>query len=310
MSETNNKYSIYPIQHKELWDLYKKCVDNLWLPEHIELADDRKDFDRLSEGDWYFIKMVLAFFNQADGIVNENLAARFYREATKSEARAFYSFQMWTETVHAETYSRMLEAYVTDEAERERLFNAIENIPAIAKKAQWALKWLDSQESPGLRLIAFAIVEGLFFSGSFCAIHWLRKRGILPGLCRGNDAISRDEASHCEFARIYFHSEGHKVSEADFRKIMMEAVEIEREFVTESLPVSLIGMNAKLMAQYIENVADTLTVEFGFKPIYNSLNPFEFLLLQGVETKINFFEGRSSEYRQLTDRKIGFDEEF
>lgn len=307
---SNNKYSIFPIQQHELWDLYKKHVSSLWLAEHVDFADDLKDFKKLTEEDWYFIKNVLAFFNQSDGIVNENLAARFYNDVEMPEARAFYTFQMWTETVHAETYSRMLDLYVKDEKEKSKLFNAIENIPSINKKAKWALKWIGSQEDFAKRLVAFAIVEGVFFSGAFCSIFWLRKRGILPGLAKANDYISRDEALHCEFAVTLFKTMGLKIDPAEFKKIMTEAVAIEREFVTESLPVDLIGMNSKLMAQYVEFVADRLCVQFGFPKIFNVENCFTFMETQGMENKSNFFERRPTEYQKVMDRKIGFEEDF
>jgi ribonucleoside-diphosphate reductase beta chain len=307
---SNNKYSIFPLQQHELWDLYKKHVSSLWLAEHIDLVDDRKDFDKLSPEDWYFIKHILAFFNQSDGIVNENLAARFYGDVDMPEARAFYSFQMWTETVHAETYSLLLDEYVSDENEKALLFNAIENIPSIAKKASWAKKWIDSQDDFAKRLVAFAIVEGVFFSGAFCSIFWLRKRGLLPGLCKANDYIARDEGIHCDFPIALMRVMNLKIDRATFCEIMMEAVEIEREFITVALPVSLIGMNAKLMSQYIEFVADRLCLQFGFAKIYGSENPFSFMEMQGLENKANFFERRPSEYQKNTDRKIGFDDSF
>jgi ribonucleoside-diphosphate reductase beta chain len=307
---SNNKYSIFPLQEHGLWDLYKKHVSSLWLAEHVDFADDRKDFDKLSQEDWYFIKNILAFFNQSDGIVNENLAARFYGDVTLPEARSFYSFQMWTESVHAETYSRMIDVYVKDEEEKNFLFNAIENVPSIAKKAQWAIKWINSQDDFAKRLVAFAIVEGVFFSGAFCSIFWLRKRGILPGLAKANDYISRDEGLHCDFAVALFKTMNLKIDNEDFKAIMTEAVAIEREFITESLPVDLIGMNSKLMAQYIEFVADRLCVQFGKAKIYKAENPFSFMELQGMENKANFFERRVSEYSKSTDRKIGFDDDF
>jgi ribonucleotide reductase beta subunit family protein with ferritin-like domain len=307
----NNKYSIFPINNHKLWDLYKKHVSLFWLAEHVDLADDLKDFPRLSDDDWYFIKNILAFFNQSDGIVNENLAARFYNDVNLPEAKAFYSFQMFIETVHAETYSRMLDVYVKDEDEKAKLFNAIEHVPGVQKKAQWALKWINSQEDFAKRLVAFAIVEGVFFSGAFCAIFWLRKRGILPGLAKANDYISRDEGLHCDFAVALFKEMKLKMSQEEFKRILTEAVAIEQEFVVDSLPVDLIGMNSRLMAKYIEFVADRLSVSFGFTPVFNTANPFDFMNMQGMSQKTNFFERRVSDYsKSMGDRKIKFDEEF
>jgi ribonucleoside-diphosphate reductase beta chain len=308
---SNNKYSIFPIQNHVLWDLYKKHVGLFWLAEHIDFADDLKDFSKLSEEDWYFIKNILAFFNQSDGIVNENLAARFYNDVNMPEAKAFYAIQIFMETVHAETYSRMLDIYVKDEAEKARLFNAIENIPAVKKKADWALKWINSQDDFAKRLVGFAIVEGVFFSGAFCSIFWLRKRGLLPGLAKANDYISRDEGLHCDFAITLFKQMGLKLDAKEFKSIMMEAVAIEQEFVTESLPVGLIGMNAKLMSEYIEFVADRLCLQFGYDKIYCTANGFPFMEMLGMENKSNFFERRVSEYSKSIDkREIKFDDEF
>ena len=308
---SNNKYSIFPIQNHVLWDLYKKHVSLFWLAEHVDFADDLKDFSKLTQEDWYFIKNILAFFNQSDGIVNENLAARFYNDVNMPEAKAFYSIQMFMETVHAETYSRMLDIYVKDEKEKALLFNAIENIPAVKKKADWALKWISSQDDFAKRLVSFAIVEGVFFSGSFCSIFWLRKRGLLPGLAKANDYISRDEGLHCDFAITLFKEMGLKLEESEFKAILMEAVAIEQEFITESLPVDLIGMNSRLMAKYIEFVADRLSSQFGYGKIYNTENPFDFMEMQGMENKTNFFERRVSDYSKSIDkREIKFDDEF
>ena len=308
---SSNKYSIFPIGNHVLWDLYKKHVSLFWLAEHIDFADDLKDFGKLSQEDWYFIKNILAFFNQSDGIVNENLAARFYNDVNLPEAKAFYAIQIFMETVHAETYSRLLDIYVKDEDEKAKLFNAIETIPAVKKKADWALKWINSQEDFAKRLVGFAIVEGVFFSGAFCSIFWLRKRGLLPGLAKANDYISRDEGLHCDFAITLFQQMGLKLDEKEFRAIMMEAVAIEQEFVTESLPVGLIGMNAKLMSEYIEFVADRLSLQFGFGKIYGTANGFSFMELQGMENKSNFFERRVSEYSKSIDKRdIKFDEDF
>jgi ribonucleotide reductase beta subunit family protein with ferritin-like domain len=252
----------------------------------------------------------LAFFNEADGIVNENLAVRFYKDVSLQEARAFYTMQLATETVHSETYSFLIDTYVTDPQEKEKLFNAIANFPTIAKKAQWGLKWLESQESFTKRLICFAIVEGIFFSGAFCAIYWLKKRGLfLEGLSKANEFIARDEGLHWEFAASLFKNLGLKIEQEEYESILREAVEIEKEFVKDALPVSLIGMNADLMCQYIEFVADFVTTEFGLKKVYNAKNPFDFMELISLKGKNNFFESRTTQYQKATDRKISFDED-
>lgn len=305
-----NKYSIFPIQHPKLWDAFKKHQAAFWTAEELDFGQDLADLKRLTPEQLHFITHVLAFFAQSDGIVNENLAARFYTDVDLPEARAFYSMQMLIETVHAEVYGLLIDTYVPDETEKNRLFNAIETVPCVQKKAAWALKWIDSQESFAKRLIAFAIVEGVFFSGSFCAIYWLRKQGLLPGLAAANDLIARDEGLHWTFAVDLFAQLGLKIDEADFQAIMKEAVEIEREFICDALPVSLIGMNKELMSQYIEYTADRVSQRFGFSKIYKTENPFDFMRTMDIEIKTNFFEARVTSYQKPQDRNLNFDTDF
>lgn len=301
---------MFPIEFPKLRKLYVDHSSNIWFPDHVDLTDDAKDFDKLSANDWKFVKLVLAFFNEADGIVNENLAVRFYADTDIVEARQFYGYQIFNEGVHSETYSKMIQEYVKDDKERKQLFNAIENLPIIAKKAKWALDWMSSKESHAKRLMAFSVIEGVFFSGSFCAIFWLRKRGLLPGLAKANDYISRDEGAHCEFAVELFKTYKYKISTEEAHKMFKEAVDIEKEFVTDSIPVDLIGMNSRLMGQYIEFVADRLLTQFGYPKLWNSTNPFPFMEAQGMENKSNQFERVVTEYAKALDTKISFDDEF
>jgi ribonucleoside-diphosphate reductase beta chain len=264
----------------------------------------------LSKDEIHYITHVLAFFAQSDGIVNENLAVRFYSEVDIPEARAFYADQIQREAVHAWMYSLLIDTYVKDPIEKQRLFNAIESVPAVKKKAEWALRWIDSQDEFVKRLVAFAVVEGIFFSGSFCAIFWFRKRGLLPGLATANNWISRDEGMHWEFAVLLYHTLGLKISPKDFRSIVMDAVSIEMEFVREALPVGLIGMNADLMCQYIEYVADLVSRRFGFAAIYGVENPFDFMRMNDMETKVNFFEKRVSEYSLSESSELSLNADF
>jgi ribonucleoside-diphosphate reductase beta chain len=282
-----------------LWEWYKKSEASIWTAEEIDLQQDITDWtDKLNDDERYFIKHVLAFFAASDGIVNENLAENFVNEVQYSEAKFFYGFQIMMENIHSETYSLLIDTYVKDEKEKANLFNAIETFPAIKKKADWALKWIDSP-SFAERLIAFAAVEGIFFSGSFCSIFWLKKRGLMPGLTFSNELISRDEGMHCDFA-VHLH-ENHlvnKVPKERIKEIIVDALNIEREFITESLPASLIGMNAKLMSQYLEFVTDCLLDDLGCDKVYNTANPFDFMDMISLQGKTNFFEKRVGDYQK------------
>jgi ribonucleoside-diphosphate reductase beta chain len=291
-------YTLFPISPTEtdLYKLYKKAVASFWTVEEIDFNKDKEDWEKLSENEQFFIKQVLAFFAGSDGIVQENLATRFQRDIQSPVARLFYAFQNAMEGVHSETYSLLIDQYVKDPEEQKKYFRAIDEIPCIAKKAQWALKWIDSTESYATRLVAFACVEGIFFSGSFCAIYWLKKRGLMPGLTFSNELISRDEGLHTEFAVTLYHKLENKITKDQIETIIREAVQIEKEFITEALPCSLIGMNARDMSQYIEFVADRLALQFGLPKIYKSTNPFDFMELISLEGKTNFFEKKVSEY--------------
>jgi ribonucleoside-diphosphate reductase beta chain len=318
LQENKNRFVIFPIKHHDIWEWYKKMEASFWTAEEIDLHQDLNDWNnKLSEDERYFIKHILAFFAASDGIVNENLAENFVNEVQYAEAKFFYGFQIMMENIHSETYSLLIDTYVKDEAEKDELFNALEVFPAIAKKAEWALKWIDS-DSFAERLIAFAAVEGIFFSGAFCSIYWLKKRGLMPGLTFSNELISRDEGVHCDFAvHLHNHHLINKVPKERIKEIIVDALNIEREFVTESLPVSLIGMNAVLMTQYLEFVADRLLVELGCDRVYGSANPFDFMDMISLQGKTNFFEKRVAEYQKSgvmnTDsdaQKISFDADF
>jgi ribonucleoside-diphosphate reductase beta chain len=291
-----NRFVIFPIQYADIWDFYKKAEASFWTAEEIDLQQDLTDWEKLNDNEKYFIKNILAFFAASDGIVNENLAENFVSEVQYPEAKFFYGFQIAMENIHSETYSLLIDTYVKNKEEKDKLFNALETIPAVQKKAEWALKWIES-ESFAERLIAFAAVEGIFFSGSFCSIFWLKSRGLMPGLSFSNELISRDEGLHCDFA-IHLHNKHliNKVSEERIREILSSALEIEKEFITESLPVSLIGMNAELMKKYLEYVTDNLLIDLGCKPMYNSKNPFDFMANIALENKTNFFEKRVADY--------------
>ena len=299
LAENKDRFVIFPIQHHDLWEWYKKSMASIWTAEEIDLHQDITDWtEKLNDDERYFIKHVLAFFAASDGIVNENLAENFVNEVQYSEAKFFYGFQIMMENIHSETYSLLIDTYVKDETEKNGLFNAIETFPAIKKKADWALKWIDSP-SFAERLIAFAAVEGIFFSGSFCAIFWLKKRGIMPGLTFSNELISRDEGMHCDFA-VHLH-ENHlvnKVPKERIKEIIVDALNIEREFITESLPVSLIGMNSNLMTQYLEFVTDSLLDDLGCDKVYNTANPFDFMEMISLQGKTNFFEKRVGDYQK------------
>ena len=318
LKENKDRFVIFPIKHHDLWEWYKKCEASFWTAEEIDLHQDLTDWKtKLNDDERYFIKHILAFFAASDGIVNENLAENFVNEVQYSEAKFFYGFQIMMENIHSETYSLLIDTYVKDDAEKDKLFNAIETFPAIKKKADWALKWIES-DSFAERLIAFAGVEGIFFSGAFCSIFWLKKRGLMPGLTFSNELISRDEGVHCDYA-VHLHNNHlvNKVPKERITEILTEALEIEKEFITESLPVSLIGMNAKLMTQYLEFVTDRLLVELNCDKVYNSTNPFEFMDMISLQGKTNFFEKRVSEYQKAgvlnndtRSEEISFDEDF
>jgi ribonucleotide reductase beta subunit family protein with ferritin-like domain len=277
--------------------MYKKQIDCFWRAEEIEFGKDLVDWNKLNEDEKYFISMVLAFFAASDGIVTENLALKFMGDVQLAEARAFYGFQIAIESIHSEVYSLMIDTFIKDDVEKHKLFNAVSNFPCIAKKANWAKKWInDNRSSFAARVIAFACVEGIFFSSSFSAIYWIKKRGLMPGLTFSNELISRDEAMHCEFAVLLYTKLHKKLNKKRVYEIIQEAVEIEKEFITEAIPCRLIGMNSKLMCQYIEFVADRLCLQLGYDKIYNSTNPVDFMELISIESKVNFFERTNSEY--------------
>lgn len=297
LTENDNRFVMFPLQEHDIWKMYKKQVDCFWRAEEIDLSKDIGDWNALNNEEKYFISMILAFFAASDGIVSENLAMRFMNDVQLSEARAFYGFQIAMENIHSETYSLLIDSYIKDDTEKQKMFNAIQHFPCIKKKADWAIKWInDKRSSFQTRLIAFACVEGIFFSGAFCSIFWLKKRGLMPGLTFSNELISRDEALHTEFAVLLYSKLLKKLPKAKIHEIIKEAVEIEQEFICEALPCRLIGMNSKLMTQYIEFVADRLCLQLGYDKIYNSINPFDFMEMISIEGKTNFFEKRVSDY--------------
>ena len=297
LTPSDSRYVMFPIVDNDIWKMYKKSVDSFWVPQECDLSKDLMDWEKLNKDEKHFISMVLAFFAASDGIVLENLAVRFMSDVQLSEARAFYGFQIAMENIHSEMYSLLIDTYIKDGAQRDKLFNALENFPCIQKKANWALKWInDNRSSFASRLVAFAVVEGIFFSSSFASIYWIKKRGLMPGLTFSNELISRDEALHTEFAVLLYSKLQKKLSKKRIHEIISEAVEIEKEFITEAIPCRMIGMNSKLMKQYIEFVADRLCLQLGYDKIYNSTNPFDFMELISVETKVNFFERTNSEY--------------
>jgi ribonucleoside-diphosphate reductase beta chain len=306
-----NRFVIFPIQHNDIWEYYKQSESAMWIAEEIDLYADIKDWENLNENEKHFIKNVLAFFAASDGIVNENIAENFLREVQYPEAKFFYGFQIMMENIHSLMYSLLIDTYVKDNIEKDYLFKAIENLPAVKKKAEWALKWIQS-DNFAERLVAFVAVEGIFFSGSFTSIFYLKSRGVMPGLCKANALINKDENLHCDFAihLLNKHIEN-KPSKEKIKEILLSALEIEKEFITESLPVSLIGMNANLMKQYIEYVVDQLIYRLGGEKVFNVEQPFKFMEQIAIETKNNFFEGRTVEYQKakLND-KISFIEEF
>ena len=297
LTPDENRFVMFPIKYEDIWSMYQKQVDCFWRPEEIDLSKDLSHWDALDKDEQYFISMILAFFAASDGIVLENLAQRFMSDVQVSEARAFYGFQIAMENIHSNTYSNLIETYIKDKEEKNKLFNAISNYPCIKKKSDWAQKWIhDNRSSFATRLVAFACVEGIFFSGAFCSIFWLKKRGLMPGLTFSNELISRDEALHCEFAILLYSKLIKKMDKNRIHDIIKEAVEIEIEFICEALPCRLIGMNSQLMTQYIKFVADRLSVQLGYKKIYNVTNPFDFMEMISLENKCNFFEKRVSDY--------------
>ena len=298
LRENPNRFVLFPIQYDDIWQYYKKAEASFWTAEEIDLSNDLKDWEKMTDEERYFISHVLAFFAASDGIVNENLAINFTNEVQIPEARCFYGFQIMIENIHSETYSLLIDTYVKDSTEKDRLFRALETVPCVKKKGEWALRWIQS-ESFAERLVAFAAVEGIFFSGSFCSIFWLKKRGLMPGLSFSNELISRDEGLHCDFAcLLYTKYLSSKLSKERVIEIITDAVRIEQEFVSEALPVALIGMNAKLMCQYIEFVADRLLVELGCPKVYHASNPFDFMEMISLQGKTNFFEKRVAEYQK------------
>ena len=322
--------SIFPIKYDEIWNRYKLHIQSFWTPEEVTFQDDLRDLETLNEGEKHFIKTVLAFFANSEAMINENLASRFYSEIQIPEARCFITMQMLNESIHAEIYALQIESYVKNTEEKDQLFSAIENIPCIKQKAKWVSKWLSGNQNLLTRLIAFGLVEGLFFAGSFCAIYYFRKRGLLPGLALSNDWIARDEGMHFSFSSLMFRTLREKyltktldnshvkdislitgdVSQEEFGEIVTEAVSFEKEFVSKALPVDLIGMNKELMCQYIEAVADRIADLFEFERVYNTENPFDFMRALDVQGVTNFFEKRVSEYQRPRDRVLAFDETF
>ena len=310
LAPDDNRFVMFPIQHQDIWQMYQKQIDCFWRPEEIDLSKDLTHWEALNKDEQMFISMILAFFAASDGIVLENLAQRFMSDVQVSEARAFYGFQIAMENIHSETYSNLIETYIKDKEEKSRLFNAISNYPCIKKKSDWAQKWIhDNRSSFATRLVAFACIEGIFFSGAFCSIFWLKKRGLMPGLTFSNELISRDEALHCEFAVLLYSKLVKKIDKARIYEIIKEAVEIELEFICDALPCRLIGMNSQMMTQYIQFVADRLSVQLGYKKIYNVLNPFDFMELISLESKTNFFEKKVDAYAlaDKTQSKEAFD---
>jgi ribonucleoside-diphosphate reductase beta chain len=316
LTENKNRFVLFPIEHNDIWSFYKKAEASFWTAEEIDLSQDLTDWGQLNDDERHFIKHVLAFFAASDGIVNENLAENFLSEVQYTEAKFFYGFQVAIENIHSETYSLLIDTYIKDSKEKATLFNAIDTLDCVKRKAEWALRWIE-KGSFAERLVAFAAVEGIFFSGSFCSIFWLKKRGLMPGLCFSNELISRDEGLHCDFAcLLYSNHLVNKLDKAQVEEIIRDAVAIEKEFVTEALPVKLIGMNSDLMSQYIEFVADRLLVELGNEKIYNVSCPFDFMEMISIQGKSNFFERRVGEYQKANvlgekeTQRFSLDEEF
>ena len=312
LAPSTSRFTTFPIRYPDLWALYKKAIGSFWTVEEIDLAADLKDWERLNANEQHFIKHVLAFFAASDGIVMENIDLNFSKDVQIPEARSFYAYQSFNESIHSETYSLMIDKLVKDPAEKADLFRAIETVPSVKKKAEWALRWLSNDAPFHQRLVAFACVEGIFFSGSFCAIFWLKKRGLMPGLSFSNELISRDEGLHQEFAVTLYSHLKEKTGSETIRSIVQSACEVESQFITEALPCQLIGMNAEEMRQYIQFVADRLLSQFGEKPMYGAKNPFDWMENISLEGKTNFFEKRVGDYSKFMpgEEAIGFDEDF
>lgn len=309
--ENPNRFVIFPIEHNDIWEFYKQHQAAFWTAEEVDLTNDIRDWNNLTENEQYFVKNILSFFAASDGIVNENLAENFLKEVQYPEAKFFYGFQLMMENIHSLMYSLLIDTYISNEKEKQLCFTALDNLPAVQKKAKWALDWIENASFQD-RLVAFAAVEGIFFSGSFCSIFWLKSRGIMQGLCNANSLIFKDENLHCDFAihLVNNHLET-KPSEKRIKEILLSALEIEKEFITESLPVSLIGMNSNLMKQYLEFVTDGLLVKFGCKKEFNVEQPFKFMEQIAVETKGNFFESRTMEYQKAKlNEELSFDSDF
>jgi ribonucleoside-diphosphate reductase subunit M2 len=306
----DNRFVMFPIKYQDVWHMYKKQLDCFWRAEEIDLSKDLIDWrDRLTNDERFFISSILAFFAASDGIVMENLAVRFMNDVQVSEVRAFYGMQIFMENIHSEMYSLLIETYINDAVQKDLLFRAIDTYPCIQKKAQWARRWIgDNRSSFATRLVAFAVVEGIFFSSSFASIYWIKKRGLMPGLTLSNEFISRDEALHCEFAILLYSKLQKKLSKKKIHEIVSEAATIEKKFITESIPCKMIGMNSDLMCQYIEFVADRLVIQLGYDKIYGAANPFDFMELISIESKVNFFERTNSQYA-LANKTVdaGFD---
>jgi len=297
LQENKNRFVLFPIKHHRVWEMYKKAEASFWTAEELDLASDLKDWGKLTDNERHFISHVLAFFAASDGIVNENLAMNFCNEVQIPEARCFYGFQMMIENIHSEVYSLLIDTYIRDTTEKHHILNALDTIPCVAKKAQWAMRWTDSSRATfSERVVAFSVVEGIFFSGSFCSIFWLKKRGIMPGLSFSNELISRDEGLHCDFACLMYTMLVNKLTDDEVHAIVGEAVAIEKEFVCDALPVELIGMNSALMCQYIDFCADRLLLSLGHPKLYNTANPFDWMSLISLQGKTNFFEKRVAEY--------------
>ena len=304
LNPDDNRFVMFPIKYEDIWQMYKKQVDCFWRAEEIDLTKDPGHWETLTQEEKYFLSMILAFFAASDGIVLENLGLRFMNDVQISEARAFYGFQIAMENIHSQTYSLLIETYIKDVEEKDKLFRALENFECIKKKGDWAQKWIkDNRSGFATRLIAFACVEGIFFSGAFCSIYWMKKRGLMPGLTFSNELISRDEALHCEFAVLLYSKLVNKVKKTRVHEIIKEAVEIETEFICQALPCRLIGMNSQLMTQYIQFCADRLCVQLGYDKIYNACNPFDFMELISLEGKVNFFERYNDSYALATKTK-------
>lgn len=312
LNPTSSRFTMFPIKYPDLWDLYKRGIESNWTVEEIDLAGDLTDWEqRMNQNERNFIKMILAFFAASDGIVFENIDTNFASEVQISEARAFYSWQGYNENIHGETYSLLIEKYVTDPVEKEKLFNAIDEFECIKKKADWAMKWFSRERTFAERLVAFACIEGIFFSGSFCSIFWLKKRGLMPGLCFSNELISRDEGLHCKFAVALMKHLVNRPDTKTVHRIVREAVAIEKEFITEALPCQLIGMSADKMGEYIEFVADRLLKEFGYYTLFDTENPFDWMEMISLEGKTNFFEKRVGEYaKHIDNSEISFTADF